>query len=161
VRPFVLLIDDEEAFAETHRAAFELRDIPIDVARTWTEGLELFQVCAHELVIADYQLPDSENGFRLLAAAKQHRPGTMLILISGVLSSRAAEILDGSVIVDAYYAKEPDLLDKLLAHVQEAQERAATPADWPRIAGSWLERTSATAEEIAELDARLRAELGV
>jgi DNA-binding response OmpR family regulator len=155
------LIDDDERFAETHRAAFELRGITMDVASTWSEGLALFQVCGHELVIADYQLPDSDNGFSLLAAAKQHRPGTTLVLISGVLSSRADEILEGSVIVDAYYAKEPDLLDKLLVHVREAQERAAGPPDWPRIAGGWLARNTATDDEIAALDARLRAELGI
>jgi ActR/RegA family two-component response regulator len=161
MRPFVLLIDDEAEFAETLRAAFELRGIRLDVAHSWEEGLEQFQVCGHELVIADYQLPDSANGFALLAAAKQHRPGTMLVLISGVLSSRVDGILEGSEIVDAYYPKEPELLDHLLVHVDEAQERALTSPDWPRIAASWLRRNRATPEEIAALDSRLRAELGV
>lgn len=160
MRPFVLLIDDEPDFAETLRAAFELRGIRLDVAHTWAQGLALFQVCAHELVIADYQLPDSENGFALLAAAKQHRPGTMLVLISGVLSSRASEILAGSEIVDAYYPKEPELLDQLWVHVEEARGRAPTPPEWPRIASNWLRGNRATPEEIAEFDARLRAELG-
>ena len=160
MRPFVLLIDDEEAFAETHRAALELREVTIDIAHTWADGLALFQTCAHELVIADYQLPGSENGFRLLATAKQHRPGTMLVLISGVLSSRASELLDGSNIVDAYYPKDLSLLDKLLVHVNDAKERAHTPADWQRIAASWLKRDQATAEEIAELDAQLRVAMG-
>jgi two-component system, OmpR family, response regulator len=160
MRPFVLLIEDEAEFAETLRAAFELRNITLDIASTWDDGRALFQICAHELVIADYQLPGSDNGFALLAAAKQHRPGTMLVLISGVLSSRASEILDGSDIIDAYYAKEPDLLDKLLIHVERARDRAPVAPDWPRIAANWLRRNRATPEEIAELDARLREQLG-
>jgi ActR/RegA family two-component response regulator len=158
MRPFALLIDDEPDFAETLRASFELRGIRLDVANTWADGLAIFQVCAHELVIADYQLPGSENGFALLAAAKQHRPGAMLVLISGVLSSKAGQILDGSEIVDAYYPKEPELLDQLLGHVNDAQQRVTVTPDWPRIAASWLHRASP--EEIAEFDARLRAELG-
>jgi ActR/RegA family two-component response regulator len=161
MRPFVLLIDDEADFAETLRASFELRGIRLDVAHTWEGGLALFQVCAHELVIADYQLPGSENGFVLLAAAKQHRPGTMLVLISGVLSSRVGAILQGSEIVDAYYPKEPELLDQLLVHVDEARERVPNTPDWPQIAANWLRRSRATPEEIASFDERLRAELGI
>lgn len=160
MRPFVLLIDDEVDFAETLRASFDLRGIRLDVVHTWADGLSLFQVCAHELVIADYQLPDSENGFALLAAAKQHRPGTLLVLISGVLSSRASEILEESEIIDAYYPKEPELLDQLLKHVDEAREHVGERPDWPRIASNWLRRNRATPEEITQFDARLRSELG-
>jgi DNA-binding response OmpR family regulator len=160
MRPFVLLIDDEPEFAETLRASFDLRGIRLDVCDNWAEGLATFQVCAHELIIADYQLPGSENGFALLAEARQHRPGTMLVLISGVLSSGASEILDGSDLVDAYYPKEPELLDQLLARVDEVRDRVSAPPDWPRIASNWLRRNRATPEEIADFDARLRAELG-
>jgi hypothetical protein len=84
----------------------------------------------------------------------------MLVLISGVLSSKAVEVLDGSHIVDAYYPKEPELLDQLLAHVEEARERAPAPPEWPRIAASWLRRNRATTEEITEVDALLRDQLG-
>ena len=155
----MLVIDDDDGFCETHRAAFELRGITVDVANTWEDGLGLFQVCAHELVVADYQLPGSENGFVLLAAAKQHRPATALVLISGVLASSAGSILDGSPIVDAYYAKEPDILDRLMPHVVSAQESAAAPADWPRTASAWLSRNVLSTEEIAEFDAELRSAL--
>lgn len=159
MRPFTLLIEDDPRFSEPVSAGFELRGIPLDVAATWEEGLAMFQVCAHELVIADYQLPGDSSGFELLIAAKQHRPGTLLVLISGVLSEGAVTILDGSPLVDAYYAKEPTILDDLLRHVAEAAERAALPADWPRIAANWLNRQHATEEEIADLAERLRAEL--
>jgi ActR/RegA family two-component response regulator len=154
------LIDDEEGFAETHRAAFELRGLTIDVAHSWADGLQLFEACAHELIIADYQLPDSDNGFKLLAAAKQHRPSTMLVLISGVLSSRVDDFLKGSRIIDAYYAKEDDLLDNLLVHVEDARGRVGRSADWRRLAAGWLNQDEASEAEIDEVDTLLRAELG-
>ena len=160
MRPFVLLIDDEENFRATIEGAFRLRGIPLDVAADWETGLALFQACAHELVIADYNLPNSKNGLMLLAEAKAHRPASKLILISGVLSDTANEILHGSSLVDAYFPKRPDIAEHLLEAAAEAARRAAEPTDWARVAGAYLESTELDREEIERIDEALRVEMG-
>jgi DNA-binding NtrC family response regulator len=160
MRPFVLLIDDHQGFRETIAGAFGLRGIALDLAEDWESGLALFQACAHELVIADYNLPTSRNGLMLLAEAKAHRPASQLILISGVLSEQAAEILRESALVDAYFPKTGDIADKLLAAAVEAVARADQPTDWQRNAAAYLAGKEIDIGEIDRIDTALRAEMG-
>jgi DNA-binding NtrC family response regulator len=160
MRPFALLIDDEQNFRSSVASAFELRGIPLDVAPDWKTGLALFQACAHELVIADYNLPNSKNGLLLLVEAKAHRPASKLILISGVLSDTAAGILEGASLVDVYLPKRPKIVDKLLEAAQEAAERAGKPTDWARVAEAYLAGADLDREEIEGIDAALSREMG-
>jgi two-component system, response regulator RegA len=160
VRPFVLLIDDDERFRTSIASAFALRDISLDVAEDWQAGLALFQAYSHELVIADYNLPDSRNGLMLLAEAKAHRPASQLILISGVLSERASEILRGSTLVDAYLPKTADLAENLFTAAEEAVARGAEPTDWRRSAQALLASKELDLGEIDSIDEALRAEMG-
>jgi DNA-binding NtrC family response regulator len=160
VRPFALLIDDEENFRNSIAGAFELRGIPLDVAADWDIGLALFQACAHELVIADYNLPDSRNGLQLLAEAKYHRPASKLILISGVLSDAANEILDDSALVDEYLPKRPDIAERLVEAAREAATRAEEPTDWARVAQAYLASSELAHEEVERVDEALRREMG-
>lgn len=160
MRPFALLIDDEANFRNSIASAFELRGIPLDVAPDWETGLALFQACAHELVIADYNLPNSKNGLLLLTEAKAHRPASKLILISGVLSETATEILQGSSLVDAYLPKRPGIADQLLEAAQEAAQRAVETTDWTRVADAYLASAELDREEIERIDEALRLEMG-
>jgi DNA-binding NtrC family response regulator len=160
MRPFALLIDDEENFRNSIASAFELRGIPLDVAPDWDTGLALFQACAHELVIADYNLPDSKNGLQLLAEAKSHRPASKLILISGVLSDAANEILDKSGLVDEYLPKRPDIAGRLVEAAREAAARAQELTNWTRVAQAYLASNEVAREEVELVDEALRREMG-
>jgi DNA-binding response OmpR family regulator len=160
VRPFVLLIDDEKGFRDSIESAFKLRDIPLDVAPDWETGLALFRACAHELVIADYNLPNSKNGLMLLTEAKAHRPASKLILISGVLSEAASEILRDSTVVDEYFPKRPNIADLLLEAAVEAVTRAEERTDWKRVADAYLASAGLDRDEIEQIDQALRGEMG-
>ena len=59
----------------------------MDHAFGWQEALELFRVNGYELVVADYNLPDTQHGLQLLARMKLLVPTSKLILISGALTS--------------------------------------------------------------------------
>ena len=78
-----LLVEDREDFATELVAALEDRGLAIDWAPTWQEGLDLFRVNGYQLVVADYNLPDTEHGLKLLARAKELMPSVRLVLISG------------------------------------------------------------------------------
>ena len=158
MRPHVLLIDDEEHFRGSIDGAFGLRGISLDVAEDWESGLALFQVCAHELVIADYNLPPSpKNGVMLLAEAKAHRPASQLVLISGVLSTAAADILGQVALIDAYFPKGPDVADRLLEMARDAVERANAPTDWAQSAQAYLEKVRMDPADVERMDHALRA----
>ncbi len=160
MRSAVLFIDDEPGFRASIEAAFKLRGVPLDVADDWERGLGLFRACAHELIIADYNLPDSKNGLKLLAEAKRHRPASRLILISGQLSAEAEELLKESGVVNAYFTKTPDIATKLLKAAAEAIERAQGPTDWARVGAAFRERGLEDQKELDEIDSALRASIG-
>src|SRR5688572_19887940 len=92
-RPPALLVEDNDAFAEELEAALNDRGLRIDRASGWEEGLELFRVNGYELVIADYNLPDTEHGLELLAQIKMLIPSSRLVLISGALTPAAERSL--------------------------------------------------------------------
>jgi hypothetical protein len=100
------------------------------------------------------------TGLMLLAEAKAHRPASQLILISGVLSERASEILRGSTLVDAYLPKTADLAERLFIAAEEAVARAAEPTDWRRSAQALLASRELDLGEIDGIDEALRAEMG-
>jgi DNA-binding NtrC family response regulator len=155
-----LLIDDHAGFAHSVVAAFRSAGMPLDWADSWDRGIDLFRVAAHELVIADYNLPGSEHGLRLLAAVKKLRPTTRLILISGALRKGAAEVVARSTLVDLYMEKmDEQFEDVLLQEAAEAEERAQEATDWPTVASSYLDGEVLTDAEIDEIDAILRERL--
>lgn len=76
-----LIIDDDESLLESIRRLADLRDLRLDTASTWEEGLSLFHVIAPCLVIADYHMPNSRNGLQLLAEIKGLQPSVRVILL--------------------------------------------------------------------------------
>ena len=131
----------------------------------------MFRVGRHELVIADYNLPDSppdskdvfpgsKNGLMLLARAKAHRPASKLVLISGVLSDAAREILRGFALIDEYLPKTADIATRLLEAAVEAAARANGPTDWKRVARAYIAKSELDLSDIERIDQALRVEMG-
>lgn len=158
-RASTLLIDDYPQFREELRDLLHDDGVALDCASTWEEGLELFLVGLHELVIADYNLPGSSNGLKLLAAIKVLRPSSRLVLISGQLTSRGEAIATKNALVDAYYTKTSALGETLLAEAQSAAKRAEQAADWRTLAFTYLAGQRVHDEDIDFIDAILRGEV--
>src|SRR5436190_1493564 len=97
-----LLIDDEVNLVQSIKAAFDIRGLDLDTALSWDDGLQLFRVGLHDLVIADYNLPGSKLGLKLLARIKQLHPSSKLILISGYFDASAEELLPQTNLVDRF-----------------------------------------------------------
>ena len=155
-----LMIDDQKSFLESMRIAFEAEGINLDVADTWDEGLALFRVGLHELVVADYNLVGSKHGLKLLAEAKRMRSSSRLVLISGAVTPSAGDLLGAGDLVDRFLAKESDLLSHLLEEARDAVLRAEAATSWPDAAQAQIQRGGIDQAALDAVDAALSSQLG-
>lgn len=155
----VLLIDDDRAFAESVAASFEARDLGLDVAGSWEAGLALYRAGLHELVIADYNLPGSRLGLKLLLEVKALRPSTRLVLISGRVTPTAADLIAAAGLVDRFIPKTTELARELMEEAREADRRAGEDTDWQQVAMAHLARHTIDEASLDRVDAALRVQL--
>jgi DNA-binding response OmpR family regulator len=158
--PAALLIDDNEPFARSLVEFLASCGFELDWAASWTEGLDLFRCAAYELVIADYNLPGSEHGLRLLAAMRPMRPSSQLILISGALTSEGERVARTSSIINAFYTKgATEFPAQMLREVTAASGRAVQGRDWVAIAEAHLARGSVDEDELTAIDRAMQSQL--
>lgn len=159
-RPAALLVEDDEEFARNLADALQRRGLAIDLASTWSEGLELFRVNAYELVIADYNLDDAEYGLQLLARMKMLVPSSKLVLISGALTPGAERALQDVDLIDAYHSKsDGNLVQALAALVDLAEEASSQPTDWRAFGAGYTADLDRDYPQIRKIDAKLRADV--
>lgn len=156
--PATLLVEDDEAFGESIRSALAARGYETDLATTWDDGLAAFRTGGHELVIADYNLPGSSHGLRLLAAAKLLVPSSRLVLISGALSPTAEELAKSTSLI-SFFRKTPGLAGELLPLVAEAAERASEQTDWRAFASGYVADLDRDFPEVRQIDEALRKDI--
>ena len=157
--PSTLLVEDNDALADSLASALTDAGVLIERARTWDEGLQRFRVTGHLLVIADYNLPGSEHGLLLLLQAKQLIPTTKLVLISGALSPVAERNLSPGDLIDAYFRKDSNLASNLLPWVENAMKSVSDPTDWQLFASGTLVDPDAQRKEAERIDSLLRADV--
>lgn len=153
-----LLVEDDEAFGASLRSALAARGYGTDLATTWDDGLAAFRIGGYELVIADYNLPGSSHGLRLLAAAKLLVPSSRLVLMSGALSPAAEELARSTSLI-SFFRKTPSLAGELLPLVAEAAERASQPTDWGAFASGYVADLDRDFPEIRQIDEALRKDI--
>lgn len=158
-RPSTLLVEDHDGFADSLARVFTADGIRLERASTWDEGLARFRVGAHELVIADYNLPGSDHGLLLLLEIKVRMPATRLVLISGALTPAAEAELGPGGIVDAYFRKTATIERSLMPWVAQAMARADEPTDWKAFAQGHLSDPDYQRAEVARIDRILRASM--
>ena len=154
-----LLIDDEETVLLSIKGLFRQRNLGIDVATSWDQGLGLFRVGLHELVIADYNLKDSKHGLTLLDSARALNPSTQLVLISGWVSEETAQEAKAAGFFDAFYPKTSELPATLANLAADAEVRMSTPTRWKRHARARLTQRRRDPEELARIDDILRSQV--
>jgi ActR/RegA family two-component response regulator len=159
-RPAALLVEDDEQFSAELLKALEEAGLSMDHATGWDEGLELFRVNGYELVVADYNLPDTQHGLQLLARMKMLLPTTRLVLISGALTRGAERALDELDLIDAYLSKSDGNLTKLIAESVERAEHDATKAtDWRGFGAGYVADLDRDFPQVQAIDAKLRADV--
>jgi DNA-binding response OmpR family regulator len=154
-----LLVEDDQAFAESLRASLLKRGYLTDLATTWDDGLASFRTGGHELIIADYNLPGSTHGLQLLATAKLLVPSCQLILISGALSPSAEQLAGTTKLIAAFCRKTPTLAANLAPYLEAASKRALEPTDWQEFAAGFIADLDRDYPEVGQIDVALRKDV--
>ena len=83
-RARILLVDDDEALLEALPEALQLRmaGIEVDTADSGLRALERISDVDYDAIVSDVKMP-AMDGLELLSAAKELRPGTPMLLITG------------------------------------------------------------------------------
>jgi DNA-binding response OmpR family regulator len=158
--PATLLVEDDVETARSILDALRDRGHLVDHAESWEDGLALFRVAGHELVIADYKLPGSEHGLQLLVKMRMLLPATRLVLISGEFGPNAERLAASADFIDAFISKgSATLVADLAAHVERAVERADQSTDWQAFGAGYLADPERDFPELARIDEALRADV--
>jgi DNA-binding NtrC family response regulator len=156
-----LVIDDDTALLASLEAAARLSKIDLVTASSWDEGLMLFQILSPDLVIADYNMPGSQHGLRLLARIRQLRPSVRLVLVSGYLDEDDIAKVMTLGVVDEARTKGTSLetASALTEEARVASAAAGTPTDWVAYARAYISSTRLSDEDLDSLDALLTAKV--
>lgn len=149
-----LLIDDDTDLLRSWQRLAAGRGYDITVAASWSEGIALFHVLSPDLVIADYNLPGSQHGLRLLAAVRRLRPSVRLVLISGVIEPTRLDQVESLGLVDLVLSKgdTSSALEAFLDELAGVANQERSPTDWKAFAKSYGRADAISDDEIEELD---------
>jgi CheY-like chemotaxis protein len=97
--PTSLVIDDDEGLISSLQGAAAAAGLSIATAKSWDEGLASFIALGPSLVVADYNMPGSLNGLRLLGRIRALRPSVRLVLFTAYLDEAdMAELVAGGLV---------------------------------------------------------------
>jgi len=155
-----LLVEDDRDSAESYVLRFkEEANLALDWADNWDDALGMFRVAGYPLVIADYNLPGSQHGLKLLVAMKRLVPHSELILISGAMSPRAERLAESIDFLDGFYPKRMNLGTLLLQRAVQVAERADAVTDWRAVASGYLADPRSYQDELDTIDAELSSDV--
>jgi CheY-like chemotaxis protein len=163
----VLVIDDELNAVEGICDALALQDITCRGHTNPAMAIQDFLTNPTDVVIVDYHFPPSAGmtGIDIIRQLQAIKPFTQFILISGMidrdldeeaLTSELRSILSAN----RYIAKPIVDTEPLVATVREALLLIETQAtDWEAIARQYVSAGSITAEEVRQLNERIKSHL--
>ncbi len=118
----LLIIDDEQAIRRALRDILSLEGFQIDEAADGAEGLKKIKEGKFDCILCDVKMPKMD-GLEVLAAARESRPDTPFIVISGHgnIETAVEAVKQGAF---DYIAKPPDL-NRLLITIRNAMDKGS------------------------------------
>lgn len=119
--PTVLVIEDDSAIRRGVCDALRFSGYEVLEAAEGLAGMELAQKASFELLLLDLVLPN-HNGFEILSALREHRPGTPVIILSA--RGEEADRVKGLKLGADDYVVKPFSVRELLARVEAVLRRS-------------------------------------
>lgn len=119
--PTVLVIEDDSAIRRGVCDALRFSGYEVLEAAEGLAGMELAQKASFELLLLDLVLPN-HNGFEILGALREHRPGTPVIILSA--RGEEADRVKGLRLGADDYVVKPFSVRELLARVEAVLRRS-------------------------------------
>ncbi len=123
----ILYIEDDPGLSRLVRAKLEAEGYRVEIYATGQEGLAAFDEALHDLVIVDYQLPDS-NGLQVLATLMARGATIPVIIATGAgseeIAVRAMKLGAADYINKETYSKFFHLLPSLIEKTMRQHELA-------------------------------------
>ncbi len=116
----ILVIDDEQAIRRALREILSLEGFQIDEAADGAEGLKKIKEGKHDCILCDVKMPKMD-GLEVLAGAREAKPDTPFIVISGhgTIETAVEAVKQGAY---DYLSKPPDL-NRLLITIRNAMDK--------------------------------------
>jgi signal transduction histidine kinase len=144
--PWVLLVDDDANILETAKDILEEHNYVVHTASRGDAALQLLEQKAFNIVIVDFQLPDS-TGLELARKVREHNEDSCVILITGHASLEMAVKAIQEAVYD--YLIKPVDPAQLQRTLQRALEKQRLSLENKQLVHDLKE----TNEAIAKLDA--------
>lgn len=160
---YALIIDDDRPLLDSLASTIRIAGFEVETASTWEEGLLKFQIHSPDLVVADYNLPNSRHGLQLLTEIRRLRPSVRVVLLSAYIDEQDVEEIEQSGYVDRALTKLPSTnpVPAILDEIRAAAEAADTPTDWRDFAAAHQRTDAIDQEALEELDQKLQKRRGI
>jgi DNA-binding NtrC family response regulator len=118
----ILVIDDEQSIRRALREILSLEGFQIDEAADGAEGLKKIKEGKFDCILCDIKMPKMD-GLEVLAAAREAKPDTPFIVISGhgTIETAVEAVKQGAY---DYISKPPDL-NRLLITIRNAMDKGS------------------------------------
>jgi DNA-binding NtrC family response regulator len=116
----VLLVDDEQEFAQTLADRLSMRDLEASTASNGQEALSAVQHAEPDVIVLDLKMPGL-HGIDVLQRVKQAYPNVEVIILTGHGSRRDEEAARSLGAFD--YLEKPTDLETLVAQIKRAFQR--------------------------------------
>lgn len=124
----ILLVDDDYEFREEQRAQLEQEGFRVVEAESRREATALIPHCAFDIAIVDLMMEEADAGFVLSREIKLRKPGTPVIIVTGVARETGLEF-DVATPEERKWIKADALLAKPIRFEQLIREIRRLTAD--------------------------------
>jgi DNA-binding NtrC family response regulator len=154
-----LVVDDDVELLESITSLASTAGLQVSAASTWDEGLIAFQALSPSVVVADYNMPGSRHGLRLLLEMARLRPSVRLVLMSAYLNEDDLSEVRKFEFIDAAFRKiDPVTTARaILEEIRRANEASQVSTDWVALAKAAMSTRNVSEDDMEKLDDFLRA----